>query len=341
VNINLVDFGAAFLPQNQNPNAAAGTALGSGAVSTDLMRAYRGYGAINMRQFNGWRTFHSLQMSFNRRYRDGFSFGFNDTWVLYDHQNGAARLQHAADGTWSVRADQDKAWDMLNTFIPNSHILKGNFVWDLPDLKLEQPAMKVVGYVLNDWQLSGVWTASTNGTTASSNGSSASRYSVGYSYSSGGGNVNITGSPDYGGRVRIVGDPGSGCSSDMYRQFNAAAFQGPLVNSDGLESGAGYLGGCFQSVWDTAIARNIRMGGGRNLQIRVDMFNTFNEARITNRNTTMNLADPSQPVTITNLPYDASGNILPARVRPSNAGFGQATNFQPPRTVQLQLRFSF
>ena len=48
--------------------------------------------------------------------------------------------------------------------------------------------------------------------------------------------MNITGSPDYGGRVRIVGDPGSGCSSDMYRQFNAAAFQGPLTNSDGLES---------------------------------------------------------------------------------------------------------
>jgi hypothetical protein len=280
-------------------------------------------------------------MSFNRRFRDGFSFGFNDTWVLYDHQNGNARLQHAADGSWSERADQGKAWDMLNTFIPNSHFLKGNFVWDLPDLHSERSGWKALGYVLNDWQFSGVWTASTGGPTSTQFNAAAGRYNVGYSYSSGGGNVNITGSPDYGGRVRIVGDPGSGCSSDMYRQFNAAAFQGPLPNSDGLESGGGYLGGCFQSVLDTAIARNIRMGGGRNLQLRVDMFNALNEARITNRNSTMNLSGPGDPVTITNLPYDASGNILPARVRPSNAGFGQATRWQPPRTVQMQIRFSF
>ncbi len=327
VNINLVDFGAAWLPQNQNPNIA-GAVLGSGAVSTDLMRSYRGYGSINMRQLN-------------RRFRDGFSFGFNDTWVLYDHASGAARLQHAADGSWSELADEAKAWDMLSAVIPNTHILKGNFVWDLPDLHMNQPAMKAVGYIVNDWQLSGVWTGSTNGSTSTQFNAAAGRYNVGYSYSSGGGNVNITGSPDYGGRVRIVGDTGSGCSADIYRQFNVAAFQGPLVNSDGLESPAGYLSGCFQSVLDLAIARNIRMGGARNLQLRVDMFNAPNQAQITNRNTTMNLSGPGDPVTITNLPYDASGNILPTRVKPSNAGFGQATRWQPPRTVQLQIRFSF
>ena len=214
-------------------------------------------------------------------------------------------------------------------------------MWDLPDLHATEPATKVIGYVINDWQVSGVWTGSTGGPTSTQFNAAAGRYDVTYSYSNGGGNVNITGSPDYGGRVRIVGDPGSGCSSDIYRQFNAAAFQGPLPNSDGLESGGGYLGGCFQSVLDTAIARNIRMGGSRNLQLRFDIFNVLNEARITNRNRTMNLSAPGDPVTITNLPYDASGNILPARVKPNNAGFGQATRWQNPRTAQMQIRFSF
>jgi hypothetical protein len=74
-------------------------------------------------------------------------------------------------------------------------------------------------------------------------------------------------------RIRIVGDPGSGCSSDPYRQFNAAAFQGPLVGSLALESGNNYLHGCFSRVLDLSIARNIRLGGGRMLQLRVDMFN--------------------------------------------------------------------
>jgi hypothetical protein len=183
-----------------------------------------------------------------------------------------------------------------------------------------------------------VWTASTGGVATGTGGA----YNVGFSYSSGGSSTNLTGSPDYGARVRIVGDPGSGCSSDLYRQFNASAFQGPLYNSVGLESPAGYLRGCFQSAFDLAIARNIRLGGARNLQLRVEMFNAPNQAIVTARNTTMNLASPADPVTITNLPYDpATGAILPTRVKPSNSGFGQATNFQNPRSVQAQIRFSF
>jgi hypothetical protein len=71
------------------------------------------------------------------------------------------------------------------------------------------------------------------------------------------------------------------------------------------------------------------------------MFNLPNAAGITARNTTMSLNSPADPVTITNLPYDAAGNILPNRVRPNQAGFGAASGFQPPRTIQLQVRFQF
>src|SRR5207237_108103 len=120
--------------------------------------------------------------------------------------------------------------------------------------------------------------------------------------------VNLTGSPDYAARVRIVGDPGAGCSpKDLYRQFNTAVFQGPLKGSDGLESGTGYLNGCFSSTLDLAIARNIRLPHGRNIQLRADLFNAPNSAQITGRNVTMNLTSPGDPVTITNLPFDTTG----------------------------------
>jgi hypothetical protein len=46
-------------------------------------------------------------------------------------------------------------------------------------------------------------------------------------------------------------------------------------------------------------------------------------------------------VTITNLPYDAGGNLIDARSRPRGAGFGVATGYQNPRSVQGQIRFSF
>jgi hypothetical protein len=153
--------------------------------------------------------------------------------------------------------------------------------------------------------------------------------------------VNLTGSPDYAARIRIVGDPDSGCSGDPLRQFNTAAFQGPVPGSLGLESGNAYLRGCFSSTLDLSIARNIRIGGVRNLQFRVDVFNANNAAGITGRNTTLNLVNPNNAVTATNLPFDASGTVIASRAIPNNAGFGVANGYQTPRSVQAQLRFSF
>jgi hypothetical protein len=173
-------------------------------------------------------------------------------------------------------------------------------------------------------------------------GATGSAYTVGFNYQNGGGAVNLTGSPSYNARIRLVGDPGAGCNgSDPLRQFNTSAFQGPLTGSVGLESGADYLRGCFTSVFDLAIARNIRLGGARNLQFRVDMFNAPNSAIITGRNTTINLSSPSDPVTATNLPFNADGSVIASRSLPRGAGFGVANAYQNPRTVQAQIRFSF
>ena len=208
--------------------------------------------------------------------------------------------------------------------------MKASFIWDLPDIKSSDSTLRAIALVLNDWQLSGIWTATTS-----------APYDIGFSYQSGGGNVNLTGSPDYGARIRLVGDPGAGCTDDVYRQFTTAAFQGPPVGSVGLDSGTNYVKDCFQSVLDLAIARNIRLPKGRLIQVRVEMFNAPNAAIITGRNTTANLSSPNDPVTINNLPFDAQGNLIDARSRPRGAGFGVATNYQAPRTVQMQVRFQF
>lgn len=330
VNLNAVDYGSAFLAKNQDLTLTPSPSLGSSALSQDLMRSIRGYSTIT--QNLGWqrRTYHSIQVSVQRRFRNGLSFGFNDTMGLSDRQNLSPRLQHAADGTFTVRSDQGDAEALLGNNNPRAHITKSNFVWDLPDLKSSRPALRAVGLVINDWQLSGIWTAATG-----------SAYTVTYSYQSGGGNINITGSPDFGGRVRLVGNPFEGCSRDLYHQFNAAAFQGPPVGSVGLDSGNGYLRGCTTSALDLSIARNIRLGHGRNVQLRVDMFNAPNQARVTGRNASMTLSNPNDPVTPQNLPYDAAGNLIVSRSLPRGAGFGVANNYQNARSVQGQVRFSF
>ena len=120
-------------------------------------------------------------------------------------------------------------------------------------------------------------------------------------------------------------------------------FQGPLAGSVGLDSGIGYLKGCFISYLDLSISRVIRLKGSQQIQLRLDTFNAFNQAGIIDRNSTMNLANTTAAAatTITNLPYDANGNLIPTLSLPRNAGFGVATNYQVPRSVQFQIRFSF
>ena len=182
----------------------------------------------------------------------------------------------------------------------------------------------MLAWIVNDWQLSGVWTAATG-----------TPYAVTFSYQNGGGNVNLTGSPDFGARIRIVGDPGGGCSSNQFAQFNAAAFQGPLVGSTGLESSNNYLKGCFASALDLSLQREISLGGSRRLQLRVDIFNAPNQA-LHHRTgpPSMTLTNPNDPVTIVNNQFNADGTLNQTRVKPQNAGFGAANAWQNPRTVQ-------
>src|SRR5205823_14699337 len=101
-------------------------------------------------------------MSVNRRFRAGLSFGANYTWgISFTGNTGLQkRLQHAADGTFSLRADQ-AAYEELNRNLDRRpHSLKANAVWSLPTLPATGSGVaRAVGHVINDWQIAGVLTA--------------------------------------------------------------------------------------------------------------------------------------------------------------------------------------
>jgi hypothetical protein len=329
VNLNAVDIGTAYRPENQDPTLGTSAVPGATAYTTNLLRPFRGLSTIAQQTTDFWDTYHSIQTSMNRRFVGGLAFGLNYTLSLSLTGNTGLqkRLQHAPDGTISVRADQQAYEDLNKTLNLQRHIIKGNAVWMLPNAP--ESVGRLLGYVLNDWQLSGVLTAG-----------SAVRYDIAYSYQNNGANVNLTGSPDYGARIIYTGDPGSGCSDDQYAQFNTAAVTGPQYNSVGLESGRNILRGCPDKRVDLAIARNFRAGGNRSLQFRLDVFNAFNTTIITNRNNTVTYVSPTN-LSVVNSQYRADGTLDPARLTPRTAGFGAATAAQDLRNLQMQIRFSF
>lgn len=343
INLNAIDFGTAYLPQYQDTTKAPSAVPGATAYTTNLLRPYRGMSNINQNTTEFWDTYHSIQTALNRRFRNGFSFGLNYVLSLSLKGNTGLqkRLQHAADGTVSVRSDQAAYEKLLEDLNLQRHLVKANFVWQLPRIPTPNAGLRAAGLIINDWQLSGLFTAG-----------SGNRYDIGYSYQNNGGNVNLTGSPDYGARIVYVGDPGKGCTSNQYAQFNTAAVTGPTYNSLGMESGRNILVGCPDHTLDLAVARNIRLGGGRQLQLRLDAFNALNSYIITGRNATIQYVSPTD-LTIRNSQYRADGTIDPARLTPRNAGFGAATaalNRSPDggvntgnynRTIQAQIRFQF
>jgi hypothetical protein len=256
-------------------------------------------------------------------------------------------LQHNADGSVTERADQAAFEELMDMQNLQRHLLKANWVWNLPKLPSDNAALKTVGYIVNDWQLSGIYT-----------GSSGNRYDLGFSYNSAGGNTNLTGSPDYGARIIYNSKTDDGCSSNQYKQFDTSIVSGPTYGSVGMESGRNVLIGCPTHRTDLAIARNIRLGGSRNLQLRVDVYNLFDQAYVTGRNTNVQFNSPTDQ-TIRNSQFCNSGSgascaglpegtLDPGRLQPRNAGFGAANNWTTnlingnyQRVLQFQIRVQF
>jgi hypothetical protein len=342
VNVNAVDFGTAYLPAYQDPTKTSAVP-GANAYTTNLLRPYKGLSTINQNTTEFHDTYHSVQFTLQRRYRNSTAFGVNYTRGLSFTGNTGLqlRLQHNADGSYSVRPDQAQYEALNNTLDSRPNVIKANALYDLPKLHgSDSGAMKTLGYVLNDWQISGVFT-----------GTSGAAYDLGYTYQNNGGNVNLTGLPDYGARIVYVGDPGGGCSDNQYAQFNVASVTGPQDHSVGLESGRNLLRGCFIKQTDMALSKNIRLGGQRNLQFRMDVFNLFNTYNITTRQSTVTYANPTN-LAVVNNQYNADGTLNQSRLTPRTAGFGAATNAQNlggeaglggnyNRLMMLQVRFQF
>ena len=139
VNLNAVDYGAAFLPKNQDPTLAPSTTPGATALSQDLMRAIRGYSSITQNHglpATGRTTRSRCRSSAGSATASRSASTTRSASPI--SQNLAPRLQHAADGTFTVRSDQAEAEELLGNNNPQTHVMKANFVWDLPDL--QQPA---------------------------------------------------------------------------------------------------------------------------------------------------------------------------------------------------------
>jgi len=83
-----------------------------------------------------------------------------------------------------------------------------------------------------------------------------------------------------------------------------------------------------------SVSKRVTVYGKSQFEFRADIFNALNHTQFTGVNATANFASLTDR-TITNLPYDANGNLT------QRNGFGSINGVAPPRTLQIVMRFTF
>jgi hypothetical protein len=266
-----------------------------------------------MWDYTGYGNYHSLQTSINRRFDNGFMFSAFYVWskaLTINNVDGSA-------GRPNVSEEEVRRVDYSYAEYDRPHNFVLNFIYQTPKV-----ASGVLGVLANDWQVSGIyrWT-------------SGRPYGVGFSIP-GIGSANLTGTGDIGARVVVTCDPGGGSSSDPYKQIDTSCFAPPQPGSDGAESARTFLWSPPIVNLDLSLSKIFPVGKRVKLEVRLDAFNALNHTQFTGVNSTVSFASLTDK-TVTNLPYDASGNLI------RNNGFGSINGVAPPRTLQLVTRLTF
>ncbi len=314
--INAVPFGATFLPQNQDPTRVPGAVAGSTALPNDFLRPYKGYGGIRMWDYSGYGDYKALQTSVTRRFDRNFMVsGF---WV-WSKAQGINSTDGAA-GVPNLTAEQTRALDYGLVDYDRTHNFTINAIYQTP----RATDNKGLGLLINDWQLSGVyrWTSGRPNTI---------NFSI-----PGIGAANLTGTDgNPNARIALTCDPGVGYSGDPYNQFaHPECFAPPQPGSNGNETPRFFARNPPLNNLDLSVSKNFPLTHGTKFEVRLDIFNLLDTIQFTGLNSTVNFKSVTDR-TITNLPYDASGNLT------QRNGFGTINGTAPPRTLQLVARLAF
>jgi len=298
-----MQLGAALLTRVPNPYFGViprSSSIGDPTITVaQLMKPFPEYTAVSFYRNNvGVSRYHGVALSIRQRLSRGLTYSaaytrstLKDTASsVFDASILSGPLTNAAVAD-SRNLDRD--YDYSTGDIP--HYFGASLVWDLPigEGRAIQPR-GVLGMLARDWSIATVVTLQSGVPVAVTQANS-----LGY--------AGFTTQ-----RPNLVGDPT--LPSDERtpaRWFNTSAFATANQFSLGTASRNPVRGPSYRDV-DLAVMRLVRVGGGRVIELRAEVFNLLN---------TVN--------------YGAPAAMLGA------ANFGTITSALDPRVVQLAVKFSF
>ncbi len=222
----------------------------------NAIRPYKGYLAINAIRpiFNS--NYNSLQVSTQKRFHGGSTWGVAYTWshALTDNQTDRST---APQNTFNLHGDYGP------TQQDRRHIFTTNYVYELPWLH-EQHG--ITGHLLGGWEMSGVITAQ-SGTPNTVSGVTIDRAGQGC----------LSASTPCGLRPDIIANPNQNAPHTFQQWFNTATYvQTPAGQiRPGTARRGDILGPGFWRA-DLSLLKNFKFGERVTTQFRVDAFNALN-----------------------------------------------------------------
>src|SRR5262249_33190630 len=343
-------FGAAWLPQNQDPtrSVTATTVLGDNALPIDLYRPYPGYVGVGVAvgqsglgaggfisTYGSSANYNALQLGINRRVARSLMFGLNYTWSKAmgtdtDYQFVGNPLNHR-------KADYG-----LLTF-DRTQDLVFNYSYNLPAVSkkvavLDNPAAR---FLLDHWQVTGITSLLSRvpicggrgaGTQTSASGSYAVQGVSGATL-----NRRITGNEGWSPRPVLSCNPNlASADRTLSAWINTSCFHPAAVGSTGMDSAIRPIRGPGLENWDMSIFKNVPFGEeARYLQLRIEFYNVWNHTNWSFLNVTPTFDNAGN---ITNLAGTSGGGRF---------GFGALNTVRTvagaggPRQIQLAAKFYF
>jgi hypothetical protein len=240
---------------------------GATAANTDQRRPYGPtFTSVEYIDSNGDSTYHSLQVTFEKRWRASFSVLSNYTWQKsIDLQSntvspGGEKLFNPFNFA-AARGPSD--FDRTQRFVTSA-------LYALPALKTASPLLR---QTLGEWQLNGIVTLASGLPFSILSGKDNS-------FSANGADHADLILPDAGLRG------GRSKAAELLQWFNTAAFTTNAIGTFG-NTGRNALRGPGQANVDASVLKNFTLRESTALQFRAEFFNLFNRANFGNPNATV------------------------------------------------------
>ena len=142
ININTIDLGTAFDPALQDPTLAPSAIPGASSLAAqnpNQVRGYRGYGNITYRQYDGWRTFHSIGARAQPPVQE------RPAVRVQRHASSCPTSSASTRGTttgrtarWCSAPIRPQAQELLGNQQTPRHNIQATFVWQLPQTPVDR-----------------------------------------------------------------------------------------------------------------------------------------------------------------------------------------------------------